>query len=156
MTNQHNECLDERADVDHVGQVGAHEQQQKDWQQQHLQDQQQRGGREQVAVGAAGDAAEHDDVVHARGEQHQQHPDPAAPGVLEPPGSPTVLVSEHFIERELIVLRYLPTMLKAGEIAKDLYVTVNTVKSHLRAIYRELDVTPRRDAVERVRALNLI
>ncbi len=54
------------------------------------------------------------------------------------------------------MLRYLPTMLKAAEIAKDLYVTVNTVKSHMRAIYRKFDVTTRRDAVERARALNLI
>lgn len=38
-------------------------------------------------------------------------------------------------ERESIVLHYLPTMLKAGEIADDLFVSVNTVKAHLRAIY---------------------
>jgi LuxR family maltose regulon positive regulatory protein len=68
----------------------------------------------------------------------------------------TGLVGEHLTERELIVLRYLPTMLKAGEIAKDLYVSVNTVKSHLRAIYRKLDVTTRRDAVERARDRNMI
>lgn len=54
------------------------------------------------------------------------------------------------------MLRYLPTMLKAADIAKDLYVTVNTVKSHLRSIYRKLDVTTRREAVERARALNLL
>ena len=64
--------------------------------------------------------------------------------------------TEHLTERELIVLRYLPTMLKAAEIADDLFVTVNTVKSHLRAIYRKLDVTTRRDAVERARKLNLL
>ena len=66
------------------------------------------------------------------------------------------LAGEHLTERELIVLRYLPTMLKAGEIAKDLYVSVNTVKSHLRSVYRKLDVTTRRDAVERARDLNLL
>ena len=70
---------------------------------------------------------------------------------------PLVLpTTEHLTERELIVLRYLPTMLKAAEIADDLFVTVNTVKSHLRAIYRKLDVTTRREAVERARAVNLL
>ncbi len=63
---------------------------------------------------------------------------------------------EHLTERELIVLRYLPTMLKAAEIAKDLYVSVNTVKSHQRAIYRKLDVETRRAAVERARAMSLL
>ena len=66
------------------------------------------------------------------------------------------LVAEHLTERELIVLRYLPTMLKAGEIAADLFVSVNTVKSHLRAIYRKFDVTTRRAAVERAQDLNLL
>lgn len=72
-------------------------------------------------------------------------------------GRPVVLpATEQLTERELIVLRYLPTMLKAGEIARDLFVTVNTVKSHQRAIYRKLDVTTRRAAVERARDLNLL
>ncbi|HEY5882525.1 MAG TPA: LuxR C-terminal-related transcriptional regulator [Nakamurella sp.] len=63
---------------------------------------------------------------------------------------------EQLTDRETLVLRYLPTMLKSSEIGADLYLSVNTVKSHLRAIYRKLDVTNRRDAVERARALNLI
>ena len=65
-------------------------------------------------------------------------------------------MTEKLTERELIVLRYLPTMLKASEIADDLFVTVNTVKSHLRAIYRKLDVTTRRAAVDRARELDLL
>lgn len=63
---------------------------------------------------------------------------------------------EHLTERELSVLRYLPTMLKAGEIASDLYVSVNTVKAHLRSMYRKLGVTNRREAVERARVLGLL
>jgi LuxR family maltose regulon positive regulatory protein len=70
--------------------------------------------------------------------------------------TPVPSIPEQLTERELIVLRYLPTMLKAAEIAKDLFVTVNTVKSHTRAIYRKLDVTTRRGAVERARELNLM
>ena len=50
----------------------------------------------------------------------------------------------------------LPTMLKATEIAVDLYVSVNTVKAHLRSIYRKLDVANRREAVERARELSLL
>lgn len=71
-------------------------------------------------------------------------------------GSSPATPVEHLTERELIVLHYLPTMLKAGEIAKELYVTVNTVKSHMRAIYRKLGVATRREAVDRARALNLL
>ena len=50
-------------------------------------------------------------------------------------------------EREMEVLRYLPTMFNAGEIADDLHVSINTVKAHLRAIYRKLGVSRRQDAV---------
>lgn len=63
---------------------------------------------------------------------------------------------EPLTERELTVVKYLPTMLKAAEIAADLYVSVNTVKAHLRSIYRKLDVTNRREAVERARARGLL
>jgi len=66
------------------------------------------------------------------------------------------LMVEHLTERELIVLHYLPTMLKAGEIAADLFVSVNTVKAHLRSMYRKLGVSNRREAVERARALGLL
>jgi LuxR family maltose regulon positive regulatory protein len=51
--------------------------------------------------------------------------------------------------READVMRYLPTMLTAGEIAADLGVSVNTVKVHLKSIYRKLGVTRRSEAVAR-------
>ena len=38
------------------------------------------------------------------------------------------------------MLRYLPTMMSNQEIAAELFVSVNTVKTHLKAIYRKLDV----------------
>ena len=66
------------------------------------------------------------------------------------------MLVEHLTERELIVLHYLPTMLKAGEIAADLFVSVNTVKAHLRSIYRKLGVSNRREAVERARTIGLM
>jgi len=75
---------------------------------------------------------------------------------VPPPVAPEPMIGEHLTERELIVLRYMPTMLKTAEIAKDLFISVNTVKTHQRAIYRKLDVTTRRAAVERARDLNLV
>jgi LuxR family maltose regulon positive regulatory protein len=59
-------------------------------------------------------------------------------------------------ERELEVLRYLPTMFNAGEIADELHVSVNTVKAHLRAIYRKLEVSRRQDAVVRAQKLGIL
>ena len=47
-------------------------------------------------------------------------------------------------------------MLKSAEIAADLFITINTVKTHQQSIYRKLGVNTRRDAVERARALRLV
>ncbi|MCG7635443.1 LuxR C-terminal-related transcriptional regulator [Gordonia McavH-238-E] len=47
-------------------------------------------------------------------------------------------------------------MYKAAEIAADLFVSVNTVKTHQQAIYRKLGVSSRRDAVDRARERNLL
>jgi LuxR family maltose regulon positive regulatory protein len=56
----------------------------------------------------------------------------------------------------MAVLGYLPTMFKSAEIAADLFVSVNTVKTHQRAIYRKLGAANRREAVDQARALNLL
>src|SRR5439155_5212555 len=58
--------------------------------------------------------------------------------------------------RELAVLRYLPTMLTSQEIAGELFVSLNTVKSHLKNIYRKLDADGRREAVRRAREVGLV
>ena len=70
--------------------------------------------------------------------------------------SPVVTSHRILTDRERAVLPYLATHLKAGEIASDLYLSVNTVKSHQQAIYRKLGVSSRRDAVDRGRELGLI
>ena len=54
-----------------------------------------------------------------------------------------------FSRRELEVLRYLPSMLTAGEIAGELYVSINTIKAYMRSIYHKLGVSRRREAVVR-------
>jgi LuxR family maltose regulon positive regulatory protein len=65
-------------------------------------------------------------------------------------------VQEPLTNRERDVLRSLPRHLTNDEIARDLFVSVNTVKSHLRSIYRKLGVTSRAQAVRRARALGLL
>jgi LuxR family transcriptional regulator, maltose regulon positive regulatory protein len=63
---------------------------------------------------------------------------------------------EPLSEREVAVLRFLPTMMSNAEIASEMFVSVNTVKTHLKHIYRKLDVSERRDAVRRGRDLRLL
>ncbi|MFC4606012.1 LuxR C-terminal-related transcriptional regulator [Rhodococcus kronopolitis] len=58
--------------------------------------------------------------------------------------------------REMELLRELPSWRTADQIAADLFVSVNTVKTHLRGVYRKLDVRTRRDAITAARALGLL
>jgi LuxR family maltose regulon positive regulatory protein len=57
---------------------------------------------------------------------------------------------------ELAVLRLLPSFLTNQEIADALFLSVNTVKTHLRSIYRKLAATSRRDAIASGRRLRLL
>ena len=59
-------------------------------------------------------------------------------------------------DRELAVLRLMPTESSLREIAKTLYLSPNTVKTHTRSIYRKLGVSSREEAVERGRGLGLV
>jgi LuxR family maltose regulon positive regulatory protein len=69
---------------------------------------------------------------------------------------PTTALVEEISERELAVLRYLPSQLSQREIASELFVSVNTVKTHCRAIYRKLGVDGRRAAVQAARDQRLL
>ncbi|TCB96482.1 helix-turn-helix transcriptional regulator [Micromonospora zingiberis] len=71
-------------------------------------------------------------------------------------GASVAPLDEPLTERELTILRYLQSILSNVEIAAELSVSVNTVKTHVRNIYRKLDATRRRDAVRRARDLHLI
>ncbi|WFE52433.1 LuxR C-terminal-related transcriptional regulator [Micromonospora sp. WMMD1155] len=66
------------------------------------------------------------------------------------------VLDEPLTERELTILRYLQSILSNVEIAGELSLSVNTVKTHVRNIYRKLDATRRREAVRRARELRLI
>ena len=63
---------------------------------------------------------------------------------------------EPLSQSETRVLRYLPTNLSAPEIAEQLSVSVNTVRTHMRHLYEKLGAHRRADAVDRARALALL
>jgi ATP/maltotriose-dependent transcriptional regulator MalT len=65
-------------------------------------------------------------------------------------------LSEPLTEREDAVLHLLRGTLSIREIGMELHLSVNTIKTHTRSIYRKLGVADRRDAVERARLLDLI
>jgi LuxR family maltose regulon positive regulatory protein len=58
---------------------------------------------------------------------------------------------EPLTDRELTILRLLPAPASLRELAADLFVTPNTLKTHLRAIYRKLGAESREEAVIRAR-----
>jgi LuxR family maltose regulon positive regulatory protein len=53
-------------------------------------------------------------------------------------------------------VRYLPTNLKVPEIAAELFISTNTVRTHLRHIYAKLDAHGRAEAVARARQLQIL
>jgi LuxR family maltose regulon positive regulatory protein len=65
-------------------------------------------------------------------------------------------VGEELTDRELGVLRLLRTELSLREISSELYVSLNTTKTHVKRIYLKLGVSSRADAVEKARSLELI
>ena len=64
--------------------------------------------------------------------------------------------TEELTEREMAVLRLLPSGLSQREIGTALYVTQNTVKTHMRGIYGKLGASTRRQAVIRAHELGLL
>jgi LuxR family maltose regulon positive regulatory protein len=75
---------------------------------------------------------------------------PSAP----PPGGPAT--EEGLSEREFEVLRLLATELSGPEIARQLFVSVNTLRTHTKHIFTKLDMNTRRAAVRRAADLGLL
>ncbi|WP_155918186.1 LuxR C-terminal-related transcriptional regulator [Marmoricola sp. URHB0036] len=69
---------------------------------------------------------------------------------------PTDTSPEVLTARELEVLVELPTLRTVEEIAHSMFVSVNTLKTHLRSVYRKLGVSSRRDAVTAARVRGLL
>jgi LuxR family maltose regulon positive regulatory protein len=78
---------------------------------------------------------------------------PAATPALNETANPVV---EPLTEREREVLRQVSVMLTTAEIASELYISTNTVKSHIKNICHKLAATHRGEAVRRARQLRLI
>ncbi|WIM98413.1 LuxR C-terminal-related transcriptional regulator [Actinoplanes oblitus] len=99
-------------------------------------------------------------VLAERQQWLTEPPGPAGEGVLaEITGEIPIVggpVAGPLSEREIDVLQYLPTVLTAGEIAENLGISVNTVKAHMRSIYRKLGAGRRREAVVTARQLGLL
>jgi len=85
---------------------------------------------------------------------------PAGPAVPAVPAVPAAGPPEHLPEplsqAEARVLRFLQTSLSAPEIARELYVSVNTVRTHMRHLYDKLGAHRRLEAIDRARTLGLL
>ena len=96
----------------------------------------------------------------ARAHQRLLAPAPRDDLLPAPTGAPDqapVLVAEPLTEREQEVLRHLSGLLSSAEVASEMHISVNTVKTHVAHIYRKLRATTRRgEAVRRARHLELI
>jgi LuxR family maltose regulon positive regulatory protein len=75
---------------------------------------------------------------------------------VPPLGAPQSTVVEELTAKELEVLRHLAELLNTEEIAATMFISVNTVRTHVRNILRKLDVNRRNAAVRRARELGLL
>ena len=71
-------------------------------------------------------------------------------------GTDEPIIVEALSARETEVLRHLADLLTTEEVAEAMFVSVNTVKSHIRSILRKLSVARRNEAIRRARELNVI
>jgi len=67
-----------------------------------------------------------------------------------------VPLNGHLTERELDVLGLLDGALNTSQMGRDLYVSPNTVKTHVKSIFRKLEVSSREEAVKKSRARGLV
>ena len=65
-------------------------------------------------------------------------------------------LQDQLSDRELAVLRHLPSGLSNIQMAEQLFISVNTLKTHLGHIYQKLGVSSRREAIDRADELHLL
>jgi len=122
-----------------------------------------------VHTGLKGQLGDRPGAKRLLGEAHRAISECVDPGVLPllvaavdrdlrlAPREPTQLVyADDLSERELAVLRLLPSELTQREISSHLYVSFNTVKTHNKSIFQKLGVSTRREAVRRAQDLGLL
>ncbi|MEV8603254.1 LuxR C-terminal-related transcriptional regulator [Streptomyces griseoviridis] len=81
---------------------------------------------------------------------------PAEPGVAVRADAVRAVVVEPLSRRECDVLRQVAQLKSTEEVADDLFLSVNTVKSHLKSIFRKLGASRRGEAVRRAQELDLL
>ncbi len=77
-------------------------------------------------------------------------------GHAAPQRGPAAPLRDELSDAELRVVGYLPSNLTAAEIASELVVSTNTVRTHMRHIYAKLDAHTRSEAVARARELGFV
>ena len=121
-------------------------------------------GPEQIRLPFAMERAWLRSVLRRDPQLARSYSDQLGRGLVNPAAAPapkkeialTSLLVERLSERERVVLIHLSGMLSTAEIAAEMYLSVNTVKTHLRSIYRKLSAANRSEAVRRARQLDLI
>jgi LuxR family transcriptional regulator, maltose regulon positive regulatory protein len=91
----------------------------------------------------------------ARAYRHVMAPDLATHRHPSAPAADPVLVEELTV-RECEVLKLLAGLHTTAEVAGELYISLNTVKTHLKSIYRKLAANHRGEAVRRAKELHVI
>jgi LuxR family transcriptional regulator, maltose regulon positive regulatory protein len=80
----------------------------------------------------------------------------AVPAQRDAPDHAGPVIVEQLTSRERDVLRRVDEMLDTADIAAEMYISANTVKTHLKSIFRKLGASDRREAVRRAREFSLL
>jgi LuxR family maltose regulon positive regulatory protein len=95
-------------------------------------------------------------IISALGGRTPAAPAAGLPEQAAPVAGPPQHLPEPLSQAEARVLRLLQTSLSAPEIARELYVSVNTVRTHMRHVYDKLGAHRRLEAINRARAFGLL
>ena len=93
---------------------------------------------------------------HGKADGHEEPVPPRAHTIQTIPEGPALRLMEPLSQREVRVLGYLPTNLSTPEIARELSLSVHTVRTHVRHLFTKLGAHGRTEAVTHARALGLL